>query len=81
MDETSDVSGTEQLSLVVRYVSDSSSIAIRETFLGFAPLENLTAQGLFNVLFSMIRSFGLKPELIRGKSTNISLMNAFTMTF
>lgn len=67
VDETSDVSGTEQLSLVVRYVSDSPSIEIKELFLGFAPLEDLSARGIFDVLFNMLRTFGLKPELIRGE--------------
>ena len=32
VDEMSDVSETEQLSLVVRYVSDSPSITIKEIF-------------------------------------------------
>ena len=78
-DETSDVSGTEQLSLVIGYVSDSPSTTIKEIFLGFAPLQDMTAQGIFNVLFSMIRSFGLKPELIRGEYMDLRLVQSCTM--
>ena len=78
VDETSDVSGTEQLSLVVRYVSDSPSIEIKEIFLGFAPLEDLSARAIFDVLFNMIRACGLKPESIRGEWAIILLVKILT---
>jgi hypothetical protein len=44
-------------------------------------LQDLTAQGIFDFLFNMIHSFGLKPELIRGEYTNSSLVKTFTVTF
>jgi hypothetical protein len=40
----------------------------------------LTAKGIFYVLFKMICSFGLKPELIRGEYTKGSLVKTFAVT-
>ncbi|KAL4098266.1 hypothetical protein QTP88_022905 [Uroleucon formosanum] len=45
VDETKDITKTEQLSVVVRYYYNNE---IKERFLGFTPLKNLDANALFN---------------------------------
>ncbi|XP_060867451.1 uncharacterized protein LOC132942815 [Metopolophium dirhodum] len=45
IDETKDITKTEQLSVVVRYYYNNE---IKERFLGFTPLKNLDANTLFN---------------------------------
>jgi len=68
-DETSDISGHEQLSISVRYVSsepDASGEFIHEVFLGFIPLENLTAIAVANKMCEFLKSIGLSIGLIRG---------------
>ncbi|KAL4090205.1 hypothetical protein QTP88_025104 [Uroleucon formosanum] len=45
IDETKDITKTEQLSVVVRYYYNNE---IKERFLGFTPLKNLDANALFN---------------------------------
>lgn len=68
-DETSDISGREQLSVSVRYVSstpDSNGQLIYEAFLGFIPLENLTAIAVASKICEFLTSIGLSIDLIRG---------------
>jgi len=45
IEETKDITKTEQLSVVVRYYYNNE---IKERFLGFTPLKNLDANALFN---------------------------------
>ena len=68
-DETSDISGREQLSISVRYVSstpNSNGQFIHEVFLGFIPLENLTAIAVASKICEFLKSIGLSIDLIRG---------------
>ena len=65
-DETSDVSGTEQLSITVRYVSTQPKVEIKEVFVGFYPLTGLKAVDVAKALIDFIQSIGLKWENIRG---------------
>ena len=72
-DETADTSGTEQLSISVRYVSpvpDDNGELIHEVFLGFVPLDNLKAVGVAEKLCSFVVGIGLSINLIRGTSHN-----------
>ncbi|CAF4282758.1 unnamed protein product, partial [Rotaria sordida] len=66
-DETSDVSGTEQLSISIRYVSEENDICIEENFLGFAALSDLTAVGITQSIVTFIKNCGLKIENNRGQ--------------
>ena len=75
-DETSDVSGTEQLSISIRYVSEENDIGIKEYYLGFAALSDLTAAGITQSIVTFIKNCGLKIENIRG----IVLGNGFFKT-
>jgi hypothetical protein len=72
-DETSDISGREQLSISVRYVSsepDTSGEFIHEVFLGFMPLENLTAIAVASKICEFLKNIGLSIDLIRGNILN-----------
>ena len=44
-DETADISGKEQMSLGVRYF-DTSTMSIKEEFLGFTELKKLNAEAI-----------------------------------
>jgi hypothetical protein len=67
-DETTDVSGTEQFSLCVRYVDDTDSTCkIREDFLQFVPIFDVTGKGLAKVILDSLRSFGINTSHLRGQ--------------
>lgn len=67
-DETADISGTEQMSLGVRYVSNNTAEAeIREEFLGFVPLEQLDAKSIASSILKTLSSFGLDLNLLVGQ--------------
>jgi len=60
-DETTDFSGQEQLSVCLRYVFDA---AVRERFICFAVVTDLTGSGLATQLLDILQSLGidvLKP--------------------
>ena len=68
-DETSDISGHEQLSISICYVSsepDENGEFIHEVFLGFIHLENLTAIEVANKICDFLNNIGLSIDLIRG---------------
>jgi hypothetical protein len=68
-DGTTDVSGTEQMSLSVRYLSyDNHQITIKEDFIGFTPVVDNSAKGLSEQIITYIRSAGLDLTYLRGKS-------------
>ncbi|CAF1228488.1 unnamed protein product [Rotaria sordida] len=66
-DETSDLSGTEQLSISIRFVSDENDILIKEIFLGFEALSATTAVGIAKAITTFIQTSDLKIEKIRGQ--------------
>jgi hypothetical protein len=67
-DGTSDVSGTEQLSLSIRYLSyDNDQINIKEDFIGFTPLVDSSAKGISEKIINYLRSTGLDLACLRGK--------------
>ncbi|CAF1174859.1 unnamed protein product [Rotaria sordida] len=66
-DETSDLSGTEQLSISIRFVSDENDILIKEIFLGFEALSDTTAVGIAKAIATFIQTSDLKIEKIRGQ--------------
>ncbi len=62
-DETLDCSTTEQLSICVRYVSDTGEIC--EDFIGFVKLKKMDAQSISDKLLSSVEGWGL-IWLLRG---------------
>lgn len=65
-DETADVSGIEQFSLCVRYL-DGDVGKIREDFLQFVPVYDVTGQGLAKVITESLSSFGIDLRYLRGQ--------------
>lgn len=65
-DETADVSGTEQFSLCVRYV-DECAQKIREDFLQFVPLSDVTGKGMAAVIVERLAAFGIDLNYLRGQ--------------
>jgi hypothetical protein len=74
-DETSDVAGTEQLSLTIRYVSVEPKVEIKEIFVGFYPLSGFTAAEIAKGLLDFMQSIGLKWENMRGNDLSTTLIN------
>ena len=66
-DETADISGTEQLSIGVRFVDQSSENVIREEFLGFTPLTGMSTSGISSSIITRCKEFGLNLERLLGQ--------------
>lgn len=71
-DETTDISGIEQFSVCVRYVDEiDGKSKIREDFLCFVPVENVTGKELAKTLLSTYKKIGIDLNFIKsqGKDT------------
>ena len=67
-DETADISGTEQLSIGVRYVDMTpEKPVIREQFFGFTPLEEVDAESIANTILDSCRNYGLDLNKLVGQ--------------
>lgn len=67
-DETTDISGKEQFSLCARYVDDSSgSPVLREDFLKFVVVGDMTGKGLSRTLISNCIDIGLDLKKLVGQ--------------
>ena len=64
-DETTDVSVTEQLSLCVRYI-DQSTMEVCEDFLGYMRLEKCDAESIAGVITETRQKWTLNIEKLRG---------------
>lgn len=65
-DEVADVSNTEQLSLVLRFVDENN--IIREELMDFLPcLDGTSGQALASLILDRIGHYGLDPDHIRGQ--------------
>ena len=68
LDCTPDASHQEQMSLIIRYVDSSSSdVRIEESFIGILDVNDITGQGLFDVLENELKLFGLDIDDVRGQ--------------
>ena len=74
LDCTPDCSKTEQMTMIVRYVSiDQSSdnlkteVIIKESFLGFIPIEKSTGLELTDILLTQLDKMGLPLQNVRGQ--------------
>lgn len=67
-DESTDVSGIEQFSICVRYVDKiDKEYIIREDFLCFIPVEDVTGKGLANTLLATMKDIGVNLANMRGQ--------------
>lgn len=67
-DESADISGTEQLSIGVRYVDETENTPqLREEFLGFVPLKELNADSIANSIIHFLNECGLDKSKIVGQ--------------
>ncbi|XP_050065980.1 52 kDa repressor of the inhibitor of the protein kinase-like [Aphis gossypii] len=65
-DETTDVSNKEQITLCVRYV-DLDANKIREDFLQFIEIQNMSGKGLSDVILKSMTDFGLNTKYLTGQ--------------
>ncbi|XP_004205865.3 uncharacterized protein LOC101239811 [Hydra vulgaris] len=74
LDCTPDISHQEQMSMVLRYVADSTHsdvpAGIYEHFIKFIIVESSTGENLFNTLVKEIEMLGLDVENIKGQGYN-----------
>jgi hypothetical protein len=63
MDETTDVSGKEQATLVIRYGDNDGA---KEDFVGLVHATDLSGQGLATLLLESVGKMGLNMDLCRG---------------
>lgn len=66
-DETADISGTEQLSICIHYVSESDHFEIHKDFLGFCPLLKQDSESLTKAIIQQLSKWGLHVSLLRGQ--------------
>ena len=65
-DKVADISNTEQLSLVLRFVDENN--IIKEGFVDFLPcLDGTSGQAIASLILDRIRLYGLDAGLIRGQ--------------
>lgn len=64
-DETSDISGMEQLTICIRYLSSDSDI--NEDFLGFCPLLKQDSATITQAIIAQLEKWGLPFSFLRGQ--------------
>jgi len=75
VDETTDVSRVEQLSLCVRYLDNNLNIekneinnyVLKEDFLQFVPVNSTTGQNLATVILATLKNLGIKCDYLLGQ--------------
>lgn len=65
-DESSDISGKEQLSIGVRFF-DEEKMMVREEFLGFVELTDMDAKSVASAINNFVEKVGLDPEKCVGQ--------------
>jgi len=69
LDSTPDVSRTDQMAFVVRYVKvEESDAQIKESFLNFFPLRGKTAEEITNSILNELHENGLDMMMCRGQA-------------
>jgi len=67
-DETTDISGKEFLTLCIRYVEESdSACVIKEDFIDFIEIENMSGSAIADVLISNLKKYGIDISYLRGQ--------------
>jgi hypothetical protein len=68
LDCTQDASKTEQLTIIIRYVTcNNETVTINESFLGFVNVDDTTGQGLCNIITDFLLKWNLPIEDMRGQ--------------
>lgn len=70
-DETADISGTEQLSIGIRFFDDEKK-AIREEFLGFIELHAMDAVNIASAIDNFIQNEGLDGRSLLDKAMMVA---------
>jgi len=65
-DETTDISTKEQMTICIRYV-DTSSLIIREDFIGFVEIASTTGNSIKETLKNELENVGLYFDDLRGQ--------------
>lgn len=65
-DETTDIAGIEQFSLCARYL-DTTKMIMREDFLKFVPVSDVTGKGLATTLLTTLEEIGIDVKYLRGQ--------------
>ncbi|XP_029340930.1 zinc finger MYM-type protein 1-like [Acyrthosiphon pisum] len=65
-DETTDIAQIEQFSICIRYFEEELVI-LREDFLTFVPVHDVTGHGLATVLLNTLKELGLDLDKLRGQ--------------
>ena len=59
---------TDQLSIVIRWIKmTDATVKIKETFLGFIPMQSCTAINIANAAIQLLKDLGLQLEKLRGQ--------------
>lgn len=67
-DETTDISGIEQFSLCVRYIDEvDDTLTLREDFLKFVPVDDVTGKGLSEAIINNCNELGIDLNYLRGQ--------------
>ncbi|KAJ8884813.1 hypothetical protein PR048_011009 [Dryococelus australis] len=61
-DETLDVSGQEQFSLCIRYVYNEGKAVLREDFLYFLPIYDMSSKKMFKTILNTCENLGLNMD-------------------
>ncbi|XP_026821672.1 zinc finger MYM-type protein 1-like [Rhopalosiphum maidis] len=68
LDCTPDISHSELMTIIIRFVSiEDSKVTIREHFLGFISVENSTGDNLCDVLLNILRELNIPLSNMRGQ--------------
>jgi hypothetical protein len=72
-DETVDISGKDQMALVLRYY-DESSLELSEDFVGFIELSTKTGVGIADVIKKKLIEMGFSMEYLRGRDMMVQVI-------
>ncbi|KAJ8889000.1 hypothetical protein PR048_008494 [Dryococelus australis] len=74
-DETTDVARTGQMSLCLRYI-DTDSCTLRDDFIGFSPVTDLSVQGVAGTIIKQLKESGLNLNVMVEQGYNgAAIMN------
>ena len=69
LDETTDISGIEQLSVCARYI-EPDTCTVQEAFLQFVPQYDFTGKGIAMATIESLESVGVDITKMRGQGYN-----------
>ncbi|CAH1983061.1 unnamed protein product [Acanthoscelides obtectus] len=66
-DETLDVSGKEQFSLCIRYILNENKPILKEDFIAFTHITDLSAESIYETILTICASVGLNMDKVIGQ--------------